>query len=86
MANLLIGDAINNLKTVQSFGYEELIVEKYKATLKPIYDATIKKHIKAGISFGFSQFIVYLIFAGLFYFGGMIIEDSQEGFIDYYGQ
>jgi ABC-type multidrug transport system fused ATPase/permease subunit len=26
-ANLLIGDAINNFKTVQSFGYEHLIVK-----------------------------------------------------------
>ena len=83
VANLIIGDAINNLKTVQSFGYEELIVAKYISILEPIYKATIKKHIKAGISFGFSQFIVYLIFSGLFYFGGMIIEDSQEGTIKY---
>lgn len=53
-ANLVIGDAINNLKTVQSFGYEDLIVKKYKSILEPIYKATICKHIKAGISFGFS--------------------------------
>lgn len=55
-ANLLIGDAINNFKTVQSFGYENLIVMKYVELLEPIYDAMKKKHIKAGIAFGFSQF------------------------------
>ena len=29
-ANLLCGDAIVNYKTVQSFGNEDLIVEKYE--------------------------------------------------------
>jgi hypothetical protein len=29
-----MGDAINNFKTVQSFGHEDLIVEEYKALLE----------------------------------------------------
>lgn len=53
-ANLLIGDAINNFKTVQSFGYEHLIVQSYRDLVHPIYKASICKHIKAGIAFGFS--------------------------------
>ena len=72
-ANLLIGDAINNFKTVQSFGYENLIVRKYAILLEPIYEANKKKHIKAGIAFGFSQFSLQLCFAMLFYFGGWLI-------------
>ena len=35
-ALLLIGDAIINYKTVQSFGYENIILEKYKRLLMPI--------------------------------------------------
>lgn len=77
-ANLVIGDAINNLKTVQSFGYENLIVKQYLGILEPIYNATRMKHIKAGIAFGFSQFIVYGVFAGLFFLGGEVIEASCE--------
>jgi hypothetical protein len=33
-ASLLMGDAINNFKTIQSFGYEDLIVQHYKDLLK----------------------------------------------------
>lgn len=53
-ANLLIGDAINNFKTVQSFGHENLLVKKYISLLEPIYSANKTKQIKAGIAFGFS--------------------------------
>ena len=77
-ANLLIGDAINNFKTVQSFGYEELIVNKFISYIKPIYDSSKAKHIKSGISYGFSQFIIYVVFAALFYAGGWVIEEGCE--------
>jgi len=53
-ANLLVGDAIQNFKTVQSFGYEHLIVEKYNSFIRPIFLAGRAKHIKSGIAFGFS--------------------------------
>lgn len=77
-ANLLIGDSINNFKTVQSFGYEELIVAKFTSYIKPILDAGRTKHLKSGIAYGFSQFIIFMVFALLFYVGGWVIEESCE--------
>lgn len=77
-ANLLIGDAVNNFKTVQSFGYEELIVKKYHSLIYPIYAASRNKHIKGGFSYGLSQFIVFAVFALLFYTGGMVVEANCE--------
>lgn len=77
-ANLLIGDSINNFKTVQSFGYEELIVKKFVSYIKPIYLAGRTKHIKSGLAFGFAQFIIYTVFGLLFYGGGWVIEESCE--------
>lgn len=53
-ANLIIGDAINNLRTVQSFGYEHVIIEKYEDYLKKGYKTSVAKHIKAALAFGFS--------------------------------
>jgi ATP-binding cassette subfamily B (MDR/TAP) protein 1 len=77
-ANLLIGDSINNFKTVQSFGYEELLVKKFISYIKPIYLAGRVKHIKSGIAFGFSQFVVFMVMALLFYGGGWVIDSSCE--------
>jgi ABC-type transport system involved in Fe-S cluster assembly fused permease/ATPase subunit len=53
-ANLLIGDSINNFKTVQSFGYEELLVKKFVSYIRPIYLAGRMKHFKSGVAFGFA--------------------------------
>lgn len=77
-ANLMIGDAINNLRTVQSFGYEDLLVKKYSDYLLKGYKKSRAKILKSSIAFGLSQCVVYLIFAALFYFGGLLIEDNSK--------
>ena len=77
-ANLLCGDAIVNYKTVQSFGNEILLVQKYKQYLIPQYLITCKGHIKAGFAFGLSQCTIYLIFAAIFYGGSLIIRYSYD--------
>jgi len=74
----LIGDAINNFKTVQSFGNEELIVKQLRDLVMPVVQKSKKEALKSSLAFGFSQFIIYLIFAALFYFGGLIIENSCD--------
>lgn len=38
-ADLLCGDAINNFKTVQSFGHEEELVKKYYEMMFPMFKA-----------------------------------------------
>lgn len=53
-ANLLAGDSVINFKTVQSFGYTDKIVEKYRDLLYPVTTFARCTHIKTGIAFGFS--------------------------------
>lgn len=77
-ADLLCGDSIINYKTVQSMGHEELFVKKYLEFQNPITKITRCKHIKTGFAFGLGQFSVYCVFAGLFYFGGLLIENSFD--------
>lgn len=77
-ADLLCGDSIINYKTVQSMGHEELFVRKYLEYQNPITEISRCKHIKAGLAFGVGQFSVYAVFAGLFYFGGLLIENSFD--------
>jgi ATP-binding cassette subfamily B (MDR/TAP) protein 1 len=77
-ANLLCGDAITNYKTVQSFGNEELVVKKYKELMMPVFALTKKAHLKTGFAFGLSQFSQYLVFAAMFYCGGLIIKNSID--------
>jgi ABC-type multidrug transport system fused ATPase/permease subunit len=77
-SNLLCGDAITNFKTVQSFGNEELIVKKYKEMMLPVFALSKRAHLKTGFAFGLSQFSQYLVFAAMFWFGGLIIKNSID--------
>ena len=51
-ANLLCGDAINNFKTIQSFGNEDQVIEKYRELLMPALKETKKNQIGLGFAYG----------------------------------
>ena len=53
-ANRLIGDAINNFKTVQSFGYDHEVIKLYSKFVDNLYNASKAKRVKQAIAFGFS--------------------------------
>lgn len=59
-------------------GYESKVLEKYRQFLQPQVDAASARHCKAGFAFGLGQFTVYVVFAGCFFFGGLLIEDSFD--------
>lgn len=84
-ADLLCGDSIMNYKTVQSMGHEDQIIKKYKEFQMPAVNAALARHCKAGFAFGLGQFTVYIVFAGCFFFGGLLIEDSYDEKTGTYG-
>lgn len=57
-AELMLGDAINNYKTVQSFGHEEAIVDIYKGLLAPSEEAGHANNLCNSIIYGTSFFIL----------------------------
>ena len=56
-ANLLAGDAINNYRTVASFGHDYLIVKQYHSYVEIPEKGNLKKAHCIGFWFGFSQFV-----------------------------
>ena len=71
-ANLLAGDAINNYRTVASFANEEAMVKKYEQMVTEQFESAVKQNHIAAVAFGFSQFVQFAVFAGLFYAGAMV--------------
>lgn len=70
---MLAGDALSNYKTVVSFAREDQIVSDYERMLEqPVAIAKRMGHV-IGLTFGFSQFTQYAVFATLFYFGAVFI-------------
>lgn len=54
------------------------LIATYRRMLTPIHALQKTSHIKTGFAFGLAQFAQYLVFAAMFYFGGMIIKDSVD--------
>ena len=53
-SNLLSGDSIVNFRTVQSFGHESFMYEKYRELLSPIHAKQFKKYFCSAMGYGFS--------------------------------
>jgi len=56
-ANLLAGDAINNYRTVASFGFDDRLVKEYERYIDFPTKSALKKAHCIGFWFGFSQFV-----------------------------
>ena len=78
----LITESMINIRTVTSFGYENMILNKYTDKLKIPYEIAVKKGNISGLLFGFSQFIMYLVFALIFYLGAIFIRDNNLDIAD----
>ena len=74
-ANLLAGDSIINYRTVASFANEDQIIRDFDAMLEqPVKTATNKSHLM-GVTFGFSQFVQYGVYAVMFYVASIFLQD-----------
>ena len=77
-ANLLAGDSIVNYRTVASFANEDQILRDYDRMLEePVKIATRKCHVM-GITFGFSQFVQYGVYALMFYVSALFLQNFLD--------
>ena len=77
-ANLYCSDCICNFKTVQSFGYQDIMVEQYNKLLIPAFTLTRSQHCKTGVAFGLSQMTTFFVMGAMLYGGGWVIENSID--------
>ena len=71
-------EAILNIRTVYSCGYQDRLGELYDEKLKNPLDASIWKGTKLGLLYGLSQLILMFTFGVLFYFGALIMRDNPD--------
>jgi len=75
-----VAEAVNNMRTVASFGKEEKLLENYSLKLEKPLKAAVKKGNLSGIFFGLSQFVNFGIYAVVFYIGAIFIRDIDLSF------
>ena len=77
-----VSEAVNNMRTVASFGNEAKIMNNYCQKLAlPLKNAISNGH-KSGFAFGFGQMMLFLVYAIVFLVGGAFLRDSAIEFKD----
>ncbi|XP_069589185.1 bile salt export pump-like [Ranitomeya imitator] len=73
-AGKVSSEAIGNIRTVAGLGKENMFVQMYEKELEMPYKAAVKKAHVYGVSFGFSQCVIFMAYAASFRFGGFLVN------------
>ena len=76
-ANIIM-EAMINIRTVSSFGYEGVIADKYDQKMEEPYKLAINRGNFSGFFFGLSQIVMFTIFGLLFYLGSIFVRDNED--------
>jgi hypothetical protein len=58
--------------------HEDMLVKKYREYMDPVNALAVKTYIKVGMAFGTTQLTNYINFGLMFFFAGIIIENSID--------
>ena len=75
-------EAMLNIRTVTSFGYDGVVVNRYDNKMKKPYKLAVEKGLLSGFFFGLSQLIMFTIFGVLFYLGALFVRDNESVTLD----
>ncbi|XP_053373101.1 ATP-dependent translocase ABCB1-like isoform X2 [Mercenaria mercenaria] len=75
-------ESIENIKTVASLTREEMFYKKFSAELDIPYNEALKKAHVIGISFSFSQGVIFFAYAASFWLGAYLIQQSEIDYVD----
>ncbi|XP_031271465.1 ABC transporter B family member 11-like [Pistacia vera] len=79
-ASQVANDAIGSIRTVASFCAEEKVMEIYEKKCEGPVKASIKQGLAGGVAFGLSFCLLFLFYAGSFYFGVLLFEAGRATF------
>ncbi|KAL4222180.1 ABC transporter B member 11 [Mactra antiquata] len=74
-------EAIENIRTVSSLTREDMFHKKFCDELETPYVEALKKAHVVGISFSFSQGVIFFAYACSFWLGAYLIEQAQIDYI-----
>jgi hypothetical protein len=78
-SNALLSDVIMNYRTIMSFGNKniESIFQKYQNMLEGPKDDNNRQNRLIGLAYGYSLAIRILYSALIFYFGALVVENTD---------
>ncbi len=69
-------ESMTNIRTVCSFGYENIIYSKYERMMALPLSLAVKSGIVSGFFYGIAQFIMFIVIALIFYLGSLFVQNN----------
>ena len=79
-ASQVATDAVGSVRTVASFSAEEKMMSLYSQKCSTPRKIGIRQGIISGISFGFSNFLLFSVYALNFWVGARMVKDGETTF------
>ncbi|KAI3935537.1 hypothetical protein MKW92_025166 [Papaver armeniacum] len=79
-ASQIANDAVGSIRTVASFCAEEKVMKLYEERCEGPKKRGIRQGLISGSGYGVSFFLVYSIYATIFFVGGKLIQDGKTTF------
>jgi ATP-binding cassette subfamily B (MDR/TAP) protein 1 len=79
-AGSILSESVINTKTIFSYNMETNVVEFYAKILRKLNKNLVKSSISQGVSYGISQFVIYILYAIMFYAGGKFKSEGTLTF------
>ncbi|KAI4369477.1 hypothetical protein MLD38_017915 [Melastoma candidum] len=81
-ASQIATDAVGSIRTVASFCAEDRVMQLYKEKCQGPVKTAIRHSLIASTGIGFSYFLLYGVYAFVFYSGARLIQDGLTTFTD----
>lgn len=75
-------ESVENIRTVASLSKEELFFKLYMEKVEPPYKEALTRANLVGLTYAFSQAIIYFAYAAAFVLGAYLIKEKEMDFED----
>ncbi|KAL3529878.1 hypothetical protein ACH5RR_009200 [Cinchona calisaya] len=79
-ATQVASDAVGSIRTIASFAAEDKVIQLYEKNCKGPVSIGIKQGLYSGLGFGLSMFLLYSVYATIFYAGARLINAGKITF------
>lgn len=76
-AGNLVSETVSSIRTIASLGLEERTKDRFTVAISVVDKQNIRAGIIAGIAFGFSQGVQFLVFFVTLYYGGYLVSQNE---------
>ena len=78
----MANDAVGGIRTVASFAAEEKMIDLYRKKCEAPLKTGVRLGLVSGIGFGLSFFLLFCVYAAIFWIGAKFVEQGKTTFDD----